>query len=221
MISIFDETKDFMYENGFYLTSQPYRMGNILSHWELYKMITNLPGAVLELGVFKGGSLIQWATFRELLENENSRKIIGFDIFGHFPKDDSVKSDQKFIRSWNEKFEGEFISEEEIKKSLAVKGIGNIELVKGDICQTLPAYLEKNGGLRLSLLHIDTDVYKPCRIGLELLYDRIVEGGLIVFDDYGCVEGETRAADEFFSGKGMELHKFSFSHHKPCYMVKR
>lgn len=221
MINVFDETKDFMYENGFYLTSQPYRMGNILSHYELYKMITNIPGEVLELGVFKGGSLIQWATFRELLENENSRKIIGFDIFGRFPEDNSVKSDQEFIRSWNENFEGEFISEEEIMKSLALKGIGNVELVKGDIRQALPAYLEKHGELKLSLLHIDTDVYEPCKTGLELLYDRVVKGGLIVFDDYGCVEGETRAVDEFFFGKGVELHKFSFSHTKPCYMIKQ
>ena len=221
MINIFDETKDFMYENGFYLTSQPYRMGNILSHWELYKMITTLPGDILELGVFKGGSLIQWATFRELLENENSRRIIGFDVFGYFPEDDSIESDKEFIQNWNETFEREFISEEEIKTSLALKGIGNVQLVKGDIRQTLPMYLEKHGELKLSLLHIDTDVYEPCRIGLELLYDRVLEGGLIVFDDYGCVEGETRAVDEFFSEKGMELCKFSFSHMKPCYMVKR
>lgn len=184
-------------------------------------MITNLPGGILELGVFKGGSLIQWATFRELLENENSRKIIGFDIFGSFPEDASIKSDREFIRNWNENFEGEFISEEEIKKSLALKGIGNVELVKGDIQQTLPAYLEKNGELKLSLLHIDTDVYEPCKTGLELLYDMVVKGGLIVFDDYGCVEGETRAVDEFFSGKGIDLHKFSFSHTKPCYMIKQ
>lgn len=221
MINIFDETKDFMYENGFYLTSQPYRIGNILSHWELYKMITNLPGSILELGVFKGGSLIQWATFRELLENENSRKIIGFDSFGYFPKDDSIESDGEFIQNWNEYFDGEFISEDEIKKSLALNGVRNVELVKGDIRQTLPAYLEKHGELKLSLLHIDTDVYEPCMTGLELLYDRVVEGGLIVFDDYGCVEGETKAADEFFAEKGMQLHKFPFSHTKPCYMVKR
>lgn len=221
MINTFDETKDFMYENGFYLTSQPYRMGNILSHWEVYKMITNLPGAVLELGVFKGGSLIQWATFRELLENENLRKIIGFDVFGRFPEDDFIKSDQEFIQNWNEAFEEDFISEEELRKSFAVKGIGNVELVKGDIRETLPAYLKKRGELKLALLHIDTDVYDPCKIGLELLYDRIVEGGLIVFDDYGCIEGETKAVDEFFSGRGMDLRKFSFSHNKPCYMIKR
>ncbi len=55
MINQFDERKDFMYENGFYLTSQPYRLGNMISHYELYKKIIDLPGAVVELGVFKGG----------------------------------------------------------------------------------------------------------------------------------------------------------------------
>lgn len=55
MINRFDETKEFMYENGFYLTSKPYRLGNILAHYELYKKILHLPGDVVELGVFKGG----------------------------------------------------------------------------------------------------------------------------------------------------------------------
>ena len=55
MINQFDETKCFMYENGFYLTSQPYRLGNMLAHYELYKMIVGLPGDIIELGVFKGG----------------------------------------------------------------------------------------------------------------------------------------------------------------------
>ena len=86
MIGKYDEEKQFDYENGFYLTSDTYRMGNILAHYELYKRILNLPGDVVELGVFKGSSFIQWATFRELLENEKSRKLIGFDTFGEFPK---------------------------------------------------------------------------------------------------------------------------------------
>ncbi len=175
----------------------------------------------MELGVFKGGSLIQWATFRELLENENSREITGFDVFGEFPKVETVENDRKFVQNWNEAFHGEFLSDGELMKSLRLKEMGNIELIKGDIMQTLPAYLEKNGQLRIALLHIDTDVYEPCRLGLELLYDRVVPGGLIVFDDYGTVEGETRAVDEFFERKDICLHKFSFSHNKPCYMIKK
>ena len=82
MINRFDESKAFDYENGFYLTSSVSRMGNILSHYELYKKIMDLPGAIVECGVFCGGALIQFASFRELLETENSRKIIGFDVFG-------------------------------------------------------------------------------------------------------------------------------------------
>ena len=42
MIAKYDTDKAFDYENGFYLTSKPYRMGNILAHYELYKKIIDL-----------------------------------------------------------------------------------------------------------------------------------------------------------------------------------
>lgn len=177
MIGKFDETKSFGYENGFYLTSEPYRMGNILAHYELYKKILDLPGDVVELGVFKGGSIIQFATFRELLENERSRKIIGFDIFGEFPQTEKLESDKEFVNKWNKQHMGEFLSREDIYKSLEVKDIHNVELVKGDICQTLDEYLEGNPHMRISFLHIDTDVYEPAKAGLEKLFDKVVRGG--------------------------------------------
>lgn len=220
MINQFDEQKSFFYENGFYLTSQPYRLGNILAHYELYRMITDLPGDVVELGVFKGGSMIQWATFRELLENERSRKLIGFDMFGNFPTVDNVESDKKFVSEWNENFKDEFVSKNEIYRSLELKGIGNVELVQGDIAETLPQYISQNGQMRISLLHIDTDVYEPCKIALDLLYDLVVPNGVIVFDDYSTIEGETIAVDEFFNDKKHSLRKFPFSHAKPVYLIK-
>lgn len=177
MIGKFEETKCFDYENGFYLTSEPYRMGNILAHYELYKMIINLPGDLVELGVFKGSSLIQFATFRELLENEKARKIIGFDMFGEFPIGGSVQSDNTFAERWNDQFKSEFLSRDDIYNSLEHKRIRNVELIKGDIAETLDAYIADNPQLRVSLLHIDTDVYEPAKIALERLYDRIVKGG--------------------------------------------
>lgn len=221
MINQYDETKQFEYENGFYLTSQPYRMGNILSHYELYKKITNLPGEVVELGVFKGSSIVQWATFRELLENEKSRKIIGFDMFGPFPKTPGeVPSDNEFIDKWNSDFEGNFVSKEELLQSMELKGIHNVELVKGNILDTLPEYLEAHPNLKISLLHIDVDVYEPCKKGLELLFERVVPEGVIVLDDYAVIEGETKAVDEFFAGKDVKLQKYPFSHAKPTFIIK-
>lgn len=212
--------KSFDYENGFILTSEAYRLGNILAHYELYKKIIHLPGDVVELGVFKGNSLIQFATFRNLLENDKSRKIIGFDAFGKFPSGDNTTSDEKFIESWNDKFQDEFISREDILAVLKNKKFENVELIQGDIMKTLDDYVKTRPELRIALLHIDTDVYAPAKKGLEVLFDRVVKGGLVVFDDYGTVEGETLAADEFLSNYNYILEKFTFSHTKPSFLVK-
>ena len=78
----FDSEMCWDYENGFYLTSHPNRIGKLVAHYELYKKIVHLPGEILEFGVFKGASFIRLLTFRELLESTYSRKIIGFDAFG-------------------------------------------------------------------------------------------------------------------------------------------
>lgn len=221
MINMFDEQSSFFYENGFYLTSAPYRLGNMIAHYELYKKILDLPGDVIELGVFKGGGLIQFATFRELLENSNSRKILGFDVFGEFPGSSTLNSDKSFIDGWNKQFKDEFLSKEEICESFKLKGFSNIELVKGDISDTIDEYLLKNPQTKISLLHIDVDVYEPTKTGLEKLFDRVVRGGVIVFDDYAAVEGATLAIDEFFQSTDYVLHKYSFSHKKPSYIIKK
>lgn len=177
MIGKYDERKSFDYENGFYLTTEPYRMGNIIAHYELYKKIINLPGDIIELGVFKGSSIIQFATFRELLENEKSRKIVGFDIFGEFPQAKKMESDKKFVDEWNRQHEGEFLSKRDIYRSLENKKISNVELIEGDINQTVDEYLSMRPYTRISLLHIDTDIYEPSKVGLDRLYDRVVRGG--------------------------------------------
>ncbi|RRJ62291.1 dTDP-6-deoxy-L-hexose 3-O-methyltransferase [Paenibacillus oralis] len=221
MIFKYDKDKAFDYENGFMLTSDIYRIGNFLAHYELYKKILGLPGDIIELGVFKGNSLIQFASFRELLENENSRKIIGFDVFGEFPSSSAFESDKEFIYEWNEQFQGEFLSKDDLYKSLELKNVKNVELVEGNILETLEVFLKENPHTKISLLHIDTDVYEPSIFALELLYNRVVPGGVIVFDDYGTVEGETRAVDEFFAGKEHKLQKFTFSHTKPSFLIKK
>ena len=219
MINQYDETKAMDYENGFYLTSDISRMGNIIAHYELYKRIINLPGDVIELGVFRGGTLVQFAAFRELLENEKSRRIIGFDVFGEFPMADN-KADEEFREKWIKETGNSFLTIDEVYSSLKHKKVENVELVKGDIVETLPKYIEQHPHLKVSLLHVDTDIYTPSKVGLELLYDKVVKNGVIIFDDYG-VAGETEAVDEFLKDKDYVINKFSFSHRKPSYIIKK
>jgi len=196
-IAGFDITKAFEYENAFYATSDPSRLAKILAHYELYKMITDLPGAVVECGVYKGVSLSRFLTFRQLCENADSRKIIAFDAFGKFPKHGDA-TDAQFIRHF-ENVGGDGLSSATIESMLAHKGFRNVELVVGDICETVPQYCITHPELKIALLHIDVDVYAPTVAILENLFSRVVYGGLVVMDDYGTIAGETRAVDEFLA----------------------
>ena len=212
------------YENGFYWFSDPTRLNKMLAHYELYQRITGLPGDVLELGVFKGLSLIRFAQFRALLETEASRSIIGFDAFGDFPVEGlSDPSDHKFI----EKFEteaGKGLSKAEMAAILEAKRIGNVDLVEGNVFQTLPDYLARNPQLRISLLHLDMDVGEPTRFALEQLFERVVPGGLVVIDDYNVVAGATNAVDAFLktaggAAAGLSLQKLP-NYRLPAFLVR-
>jgi hypothetical protein len=215
----YDTEKRFDYENGFYLTSDITRLAKIISHYELYKMIKDLPGHIVECGVFKGASFIRWATFRDILENTYSRRIIGFDIFGEFPET-AFEPDKPIRQKFIDEAGNLSISEEEFKDVLVYKNFRNYELIKGDINQTIPKYVRENPQLKISLLHIDTDIYEPAKTALEHLYDKIVKGGIVVFDDYGTFPGETKAVDDFFAGTSFKIRKFTFSHHIPSYIIK-
>jgi len=209
------------YENGFYITSHPTRIAKMIAHYELYKSIINLPGCLIECGVLKGASLIRFATFRDILESPYSRKIIGFDAFGHFPDQDN-HDDQRFAEEF-ERAAGPGISIEQLDEVFKHKSIGNYELIQGDIIETVPQYLKKHPEIRIALLHIDVDVYRPTLTILEHLFDRVVKNGLIVFDDYGTVEGETRALEEYLLKKrpkvDLYLEKLPVSH-IPVYIKK-
>ncbi|MCK4827636.1 dTDP-6-deoxy-L-hexose 3-O-methyltransferase, partial [bacterium] len=140
------------------------------------------------------------------------------DAFGKFPEQDDA-NDREFI----EKFEGEAgcgISIDELKEVLSAKGFENYELIQGDIVHTIPEYLGNHPELKISLLHIDVDVYKPTVVILDHLFDKIVSGGLVVFDDFGTVAGETKAIDEFFTEKDGAIEKLPISH-IPSYLRKK
>lgn len=201
------------YENGYHWFSHPSRMMKFLAHYELYRSIVDLPGEVLELGVFKGASLVRWATFRQALETEDSRRIVGFDAFGRFPTEGlALDTDLTFIQEFEEEA-GDGLSEAEVKAIFDLKRMGNVRTVAGNVFDTLPEYLAKNPATRIALLHLDMDVREPTAFALDLLFDRIVPGGVIVVDDYGAAAGATEAIEAFLDRTGLAIEKL------PLYFV--
>jgi hypothetical protein len=185
----------------------------------LYKIVRELPGDIVECGVFKGISLIRLITFRELFKNSSSKKVIGFDTFGKFPEtefSDDMELRKKFIDTAGE----ESISKEQLEDVIKKKGIyHNTELVKGDITETVPKYVAAHPELRISILHLDVDIYEPSVTVLDYLYPRLVKGGVLMLDDYGIFPGETKAVDDYFKDKDVQILKFPFAI-TPSYIIK-
>lgn len=203
-------------ENIYHLKTDKSRITRLIYHYEIYKKIKNIKGHVIECGVFKGSSLIRFLTFRSILEKQNSRRIIGFDIFGKFPQQNNI-SDKDFIKSWEEE-SGNGISKKELDANLKTKGFKNYDLIKGDINKTIPDYF-KNNKIKIALLHIDLDVYEPTKFALNFLKKYMSPKGIILLDDYKDVIGATKATNEFLeNNKGYKIEKFNFAE-KPYFIV--
>jgi Macrocin-O-methyltransferase (TylF) len=209
----------FDHENAFYLSSDPSRLGKLLAHYELFRRTVELQGAIIECGVFKGASLVRLATFRELFGGAHSKPIVGFDIYGEFPET-THEPDKAVRQSFVDQAGSESIGDDQLHEVLDRKGIGaNVELVKGDITQTVPEYIEAHPALMISLLNLDTDIYEPATTILEHLWPRIVPGGILMLDDFGVFPGETTAARDYFKDDPVEYRKLPYNT-TPTYVVK-
>ena len=87
---------------------------------------------------------------------------------------------------------------DQVKKNISkhTKDLNNIYFIKGDVEKTLNEI--KNIPEKISLLRLDTDWYKSTKKELEVLYEKVSSGGVIIIDDYGHWGGSKKAVDEFF-----------------------
>jgi len=203
-------------ENEFILKCDSSRIAKLIAHWTLFKNTNDIPGKIVECGVFKGNCLMQMGMFKQI--TNDTRELIGFDVFGKYPSDIN-KEDKELVDVFISNSGGVSNSKEELQKLFDCKGI-EVELVVGDICNTVPEYVKKHPELRISLLHVDVDLYEPSITSLKYLYPLVTKGGIIILDDYSYFPGETRAIDEYFDRMNIRLKKFSESK-TPSYFIKR
>ncbi len=206
-----DFCKAFEYENNFYLTAPVDRISKFATHLELFRRVSGLAGDIVECGVFKGASLSRLIKFRALFENPFSKKIIAFDTFGEFPEaryEPDVKKRELFIKEAGSRSIGK---DRLISVLQRLNLYQNIELIEGNILDTVPYYKSENPHLKISLLHIDVDLYDPTKVCLEQLYPLVVKGGIVILDDYGAFAGANKAIDDFFAGKKLQIQKLPYS----------
>lgn len=205
-------------ENYFYQNTPISRLAKIIYHYEIYKKIQLAKGDFVECGVFKGVSLIRFATFIKIFEKKR-RKIYAFDAFGKFPST-GRKEDILFSNRHNKNL-GIGIKSSVLKEKLKRKKINNFKLIKGDVLKTIPKFINNNKNFKISLLHLDLDVYVATKFALEKFYPRIVKNGIILVDDYKYVSGATRAINQFLKkNKNLKVQKFNFPS-RPSFIIKK
>jgi hypothetical protein len=172
-----------------------------------------VPGSVVECGVWRGGMMM--AAARLLLElGDTSRELYLYDTFEGMAeptdKDTDVKG-KKALARYREAprttgggVDWCYASLEEVTSNLESTGypMEKVHLVKGLVEDTLPAGVPA----QISILRLDTDWYASSKCEMLHLFPRLQPGGVIILDDYGFWQGCRQATDEYLKANQVQLH---------------
>ncbi len=182
--------------------------------------VDQFDGAVVECGVYRGRTLLGMAHM--LRQRGIGVKVFGLDSFEGFPEPTAKDAygDGRFHFMAQEGYFGD-VSFTELNARIDRLGFSDqVVLLKGFFEDTLPQLANH----RFTLVHLDCDLYQSYRVCLEFLYDKVLPGGYIVFDEYDDPEtefpGAKRAIDEFFSDKPEQIQSFGESEHARVYIRK-
>jgi hypothetical protein len=201
-----------------------------------YILKNNIEGVIVECGVDSGNFEYIW--INELMQNNVFRDIYLYDTFGGLVKpseydytcDNAVlfkMNKDEVYRLWesniiNDKTNGWCYTPLEIVQNrLNSTGYPQSKLhyVVGDVMETLKDKTKIPE--KIAILRLDTDWYESSKYELEQMYDNVVVGGVIIFDDYYHWDGQRRATDEFFKSRNINYDFVNLNNGKTSAIIKK
>ncbi|MAY83256.1 MAG: hypothetical protein CMP59_03905 [Flavobacteriales bacterium] len=183
----------------------------ILSLYDVYKKIANVPGHIVELGVAYGRNTIIFSHLINMSNENDVRKYFGFDTFDGFTEESLKSSKQLSKHSWK----GISISEVEKRIKSTIKN-KPYRLIKGDINKSIPSFLEENPNFRAAMVYVDCNAYEPAIRALENLRPHLSPGAIICIDEKKQ-GGETKALIEFCEKHNLRFQKDDHAFSIPAY----
>lgn len=193
-------------------------LAKILYVNELYEMIADKPGVIMEFGVWWGANLALFTNMRAVHEPYNGmRKVIGFDTFTGYPNvgEADGRSPHAAIGGYAmpenyERYLERVLATHEADNTLDHKR--KFELVKGDAAEGLARYLKAHPETVIALAYLDMAMYEPSRDVLKLVLPHMVKGGVIALDELGSERfpGETKAFKEVIGTGRFRMRRSRF-----------
>lgn len=179
-------------------------------------ILNDIPGDLVECGVFMGGSCMIMA---ETLKHHNTNRTIWmFDTFDGVPSpnDEDVTPEGTSLKQWYEEQKLDDNNESKWCYSAldTVKDnfkecdyTGAVNFVIGNVEDTIPTI----GLSNIALLRIDVDLAKPTRHVLDNFYSLISTNGHLILDDYGHFPAVKMTVDDYFKDDTIELIEISYT----------
>lgn len=166
---------------------------------KLVQQVNSLPGNMAEVGSYRGG------TAYYINKYSKGKKVYLFDTFTGIPMQGEL--DPHAVGDFGD------TSYEEVKNYFSDSP--NVVVTKGlfpDIAKGVIADDEK-----FCFVHLDVDQYESNKLSIEYFYDKVVPGGVIVFDDYGWLKGIDQSVNEFMADKPEKIVSIAWNQ---CHIVK-
>ncbi len=201
-----------------------------------YILQNNIEGVIIECGVYDGDYEHIW--INELMKNNSVRDIYLYDTFTGLTEPtvhDYTCEDAKLYKmnkeqvynTWKEQIINEKINNwcysplDHVKNRLNSTGYPqkNLHYVVGDVMETLKD--KTTIPEKIAILRLDTDWYESSKYELEQMYDNVVTGGVIIFDDYYHWDGQRKATDDFFLSRNIEYTFVNLGNYKTSAIIKK
>jgi len=201
---------------AFFERCKPYTMTTMERLYGLYQAVDyvvrrDIPGDIVECGVWRGGSMMMAALSLLHAGGADGRRLWLYDTYAGMPEPGDV--DRKFggdpaREKWEQVRAGSG-SEwnnaplDAVRAALVSTGFpeDRMHFVKGKVEDTIPATLPE----RVCLLRLDTDFYASTRHELRHLFPLLEINAPLIIDDYGSWEGSRKAVDEYFDAEHIKM----------------
>lgn len=160
---------------------------------------TNVPGDLMETGVWRGGAgIFMRAVLKRL--GAGDRKVWLADSFDGMPA--PTPTDLALDAHADHTADRQLaVSLEQVQANFRRFDLldEQVGFIKGWFADTLP----NAPVVKLALLRLDGDLYESTRVALESLYPRVSPGGFVIVDDFGDWAGCRKAVEDYRAKHGI------------------
>lgn len=198
---------------------------------ELYELIVDKPGAIFDVGTWRGQTAVLCENLRAIFEPLHlNRRIVAFDTFegyvGFTEKDAKSELHKNGTYKVEEGYDEYLANLLELHEQSNVMGhnFGKHKVIKGDCTQTIPDFLNKHKEEYLALSFFDINAVEPTLKVFDEIYQRTIPSGVIAFWQMSRGESITGEgyvyANEILSKYEHTVHRSKF-YPSLCYIIKK